>query len=163
MLCTANLHSIPQPQIPPNSNGWSANANPQVCGNFLHFCNLKLFFTFANLNCKLCCYFFLFDKYRRPIVETMLRNSHVNYKPVVNTSKFPSIYSISCFCKFYCTCQQHGRAKMHAGFLFKQNCDRSWITAATMVARVEIWKRSTSPASHFCHAFKLLIAVCLLS
>ena len=31
VLSTANLHSIPQPQ---NSNGWSASANPQVCGTF---------------------------------------------------------------------------------------------------------------------------------
>ena len=33
-LGTANLNSIPQPQIPQNSNGWSATANPQVCGTF---------------------------------------------------------------------------------------------------------------------------------
>ena len=37
---------------------------------------------------------------------------------------------------------------MYAG-LFKQNCDRSWITAATLVAGVDTWKRVTSPASHF--------------
>ena len=33
-LGTANLNSIAQPQIPQNSNRWSATANPQVCGTF---------------------------------------------------------------------------------------------------------------------------------
>ena len=33
--------------------------------------------------------------------------------------------------------------------LFKQNCDRSWITAATLLAGVDTWKTVTSPASHF--------------
>ena len=27
--------------------------------------------------------------------------------------------------------------EMHSGVLFKQNCNRSWITAATLVAGVE--------------------------
>ena len=34
MLGTANLHSIPQPQISQNTTGWSAAANPQTCSNF---------------------------------------------------------------------------------------------------------------------------------
>ena len=34
MLGTENLHSVLQTQIPQNSNGWSATANPQVCGTF---------------------------------------------------------------------------------------------------------------------------------
>ena len=34
VLGTANLNFSPQPQIPQNGNGWSATANPQVCGTF---------------------------------------------------------------------------------------------------------------------------------
>ena len=47
--------------------------------------------------------------------------------------------------------------------LFKQNCDRSWITGATLVAAVDTWKRVTSPASHFRRLFWLLTVVCSLS
>ena len=42
---------------------------------------------------------------------------------------------------------------MHAGLLFKQNCYRSWITAAILVAGVETKKNMTSPASHFRRLF----------
>ena len=52
--------------------------------------------------------------------------------------------------------------EMCAG-LFQQNCDRSWITATTMVAGVESWKRAISPASHFRRSFYLLTTVCSLS
>ena len=41
------------------------------------------------------------------------------------------------------------RVEMHAGVLFKQNYNRSWITAATQVVGVETWKSATSSASHF--------------
>ena len=41
------------------------------------------------------------------------------------------------------------RVEMLAGVLFKQNYNRSWITAATQAAGVETWKSATSPASHF--------------
>ena len=41
---------------------------------------------------------------------------------------------------------------MYAG-LSEQNCDRSWITAATLVAGVDTWKRVTSPARHFRRSF----------
>ena len=41
---------------------------------------------------------------------------------------------------------------MYAG-LFKQNYDRSWITAAALVAGVDTWKRVTSPANHFRRLF----------
>ena len=40
------------------------------------------------------------------------------------------------------------RVEMHVG-LFKQNCNRSWITAATLVAGIDTWKRVTSLASQF--------------
>ena len=45
VLGTANLNSITQPQIPQNSNRWSATANPQVCGMFT-----VIFCTFATTN-----------------------------------------------------------------------------------------------------------------
>ena len=44
---------------------------------------------------------------------------------------------------------------MYAG-LFKQNCDRSWITAATLVAGVDTWKRVTSRATNFRRTFQVL-------
>ena len=37
--------------------------------------------------------------------------------------------------------------------LFKQNCDRSWITAATLKDRVETWERVITHASHFRRSF----------
>ena len=51
---------------------------------------------------------------------------------------------------------------MYAG-LFKQNCEWNWITAATLAAGVENWKRATSPAIHFRRLLLLLITVCSLS
>ena len=53
--------------------------------------------------------------------------------------------------------------EMHGDLLFKQNCDRSWITAATLVAGVETWKSATLPASYFRRSFIILITVCSLS
>ena len=41
---------------------------------------------------------------------------------------------------------------MYAG-LFKQNCERNRITAATLEAAVETWKRATSSASHLRRSF----------
>ena len=41
---------------------------------------------------------------------------------------------------------------MHAGLLFKQNCYRRWITAATLVAGVETL-RAVSLANHFRRSF----------
>ena len=67
---------------------------------------------------------------------TMLDIFHIGCRPVIKISKFSSVYLIFCFCKMQYTCQQQGRVEMYAG-LFKQNCDRSWITAATPVARVD--------------------------
>ena len=45
-----------------------------------------------------------------------------------------------------------GPVEMYAG-LFKQNCDRSWIAAATLVVGVDTWKKVTLPASHFHRSF----------
>ena len=70
----------------------------------------------------------------------MLDIFNIGCRPVINTSKFSSVYLIFCFCQLQYTCQQQGRVEMYAG-LFKQNCDRSWITAATLVAGVDTWKR----------------------
>ena len=41
VLGTANLHCISQPQTSQNGNGWSATANPQVCGTFAEFFSLS--------------------------------------------------------------------------------------------------------------------------
>ena len=41
-----------------------------------------------------------------------------------------------------------GPSEMYAG-LYKQNCDRNWITAATLVAGVDTWERVITPASYF--------------
>ena len=41
--------------------------------------------------------------------------------------------------------------EMYAG-LFKQNCDRSWITIATLVAGVDTWKSNLT-----CQSLSLLI------
>ena len=41
VLGTTNLHCISQPQTSQNSNGWSATANPQVCGTFAEFFSLS--------------------------------------------------------------------------------------------------------------------------
>ena len=47
--------------------------------------------------------------------------------------------------------------------IFKLNCDRSWITAVTLVPEVETWKSAASPATHFRRSFKVFITVCSLS
>ena len=90
VLDTANLRSISQPQIPQNSNGWSATANPQVCGTFA-----VIFCTFASANdflllqtrpTNFAVNFSCFDKQRRPTA-------------VINTSTLSSTYLLLCFCK----------------------------------------------------------------
>ena len=48
-LGTADLHSIPQPQILQSCKRCSATANLQVCGNFSHFCNCKCTLHFRKL------------------------------------------------------------------------------------------------------------------
>ena len=60
-LGTANLNSIPQPQIPQNCKRCSAIANPQVCDRFaVTFCTsatANAHSTSANLDRNIYCYF----------------------------------------------------------------------------------------------------------
>ena len=71
VLGTANLNSIPQPQIPQNSNGWSATANPQVCGTFAVIsCTSATANDFSlpqTWTANFAAFFSWFDKWRRRI------------------------------------------------------------------------------------------------
>ena len=80
------------------------------------------------------CISFLIEKTYSNI--TMLDIFYIDCRPKINISKFSSVYLLLCFCKLQDTCQQQTRVEMYAG-LFKQNCHRSWITAATLVAGVD--------------------------
>ena len=57
-LGTANLHSIPQPQVPQNRKKWSASLRV-IRGNFLHFCNRICTLHFRKLRHNIYCYFVL--------------------------------------------------------------------------------------------------------
>ena len=63
VLGTANLNSIPQPQIPQNSMRYSATANPQVCDRFAVIfrtsATANAHCTSANLDRNIYCYFVL--------------------------------------------------------------------------------------------------------
>ena len=73
-LGTANLHSIPQPQIPQNCKWCSATANPQVCDRFAvtfrTSATANAHCTSANLDHIIYCYFvFVMTFCHRPDVD----------------------------------------------------------------------------------------------
>ena len=79
-LGTANLHSIPQPQIPQNCKRCSATANPQVCDRFAvtfrTSATANAHCTSANLDHIIYCYFvFVMTFCHRPNVDLQKKRS----------------------------------------------------------------------------------------
>ena len=83
VLDTANLHSIPQLQIPQNCKRCSAIANPQVCDRFA-----VTFRTSANSDRNIYCYFVLvitfFWRSNFVVAQTLTSKKKGNQHPHVN-------------------------------------------------------------------------------